>query len=305
MNTRLHALLIVSSMTVVACTASPEEPSAGTAVEPTVSVSSAILSTATYAQAAAPNDVPGFLHTFSHSKFHLGTSPSTKQEGRFSKLVGSDGVFGTNNVTGASRAILNADSQAWQRSPLTESADTHNSRVLAYFEAAGLPSDQVREAHILTHMESIGMTSEKPSPTFAGYTTVITRQVEGIFVPDSFAAARFNADDEVVDEWVYWPAIPRKAVNEAKNIATSHSVGQLVPNLPARFQNNGGEVTIRHSDFADDQGFQVFGSFDVQETSAQHGGFRGGTHCFDINGREVIHPNRRPRTVTLDTPKPH
>jgi hypothetical protein len=28
-----------------------------------------------------------------------------------------------------------------------------------------------------------------------------------------------------------------------------------------------------------------------------NGGYRGGTHCFDVNGKEITHPNHRPNTV--------
>jgi hypothetical protein len=62
-------------------------------------------------------------------------------------------------------------------------------------------------------------------------------------------------------------------------------------------------VAIRHTDFADESGFQAFGSFDVQLSREANRGYRGGTYNFDINGREIIHPNRRPQTQTIDTPK--
>jgi hypothetical protein len=43
------------------------------------------------------------------------------------------------------------------------------------------PQDQIRDAHVLTHMMSGGPASERKAvPTFLGYTTVITRQIEGL-----------------------------------------------------------------------------------------------------------------------------
>jgi hypothetical protein len=133
---------------------------------------------------------------------------------------------------------------------------------------------------------------------------VITRQINGIPVPDSFASARFNADGEVVEEWVYWPTIPQHAIAEAQSIVHAHAAGSAaLATLPTRFQSSPGEGAIRHSDFADESGFQAFGSFDVHLSKEANGGYRGGTHHFDVNGREIIHPNRRPQTVTADTPK--
>lgn len=145
-------------------------------------------------------------------------------------------------------------------------------------------------------------------PIFDGYTTVVTRQIEGIAVPDSFAAARFNEDDDVIEEWVYWPPLPRAAIDDAKTLAAL----QVEPSSRSTFRDklppfarsgNAGEPTIRHSDFADECSFVAFGSYDVQVSRSQNGGFRGGTHNFDVNGREVLHPNRRPNLRHADSLK--
>jgi hypothetical protein len=50
---------------------------------------------------------------------------------------------------------------------------------------------------------------------FQGYTTVITRAIDGIGVPDSFAAIRFNQDGVPTMIWKYWPDIPRSVVDQA------------------------------------------------------------------------------------------
>ena len=220
---------------------------------------------------AAEGDAPGFVHSIQRSKFHLGTSPQPAVEGSVTKLVGSEGVFATNSVTGASRALLNGTSAVLNRPPLTTDPEAHNARVVSYFTAAGLPADQIRDAQVLTHQKSLSSNSASSPivPIFDGYTTVITRQVSGISVPDSFAAARFDADDEVVEEWVYWPAIPHVAIVEAQAIAAVHadptSAASFLKKLPRAVQSaSGGESTIRHSDFADESIFKAFGSFDVQ-----------------------------------------
>jgi hypothetical protein len=306
MTTQRHATVFMC-VAGLACSAAPE-PSAPAAPSSQPSATVAALSAdpaaARYVPTSGPGDAAGFVHVFANSRFHL-TSQNARQESSVAKVVGDDGVFATNKVTGASRALRNADSPVLKRPPLTQSADAHNARVLAYFKAAGLPQDQIREAHVLTHMISSGPSSEPHvTPTFAGYATVITRQINGIPVPDSFAAARFNADDEVVEEWVYWPTIPSRAIADASAIATALVGGSgLRSRLPARFRTAPAIAAIRHTDFADESGFQAFGSLDVRYEKDVNGGYRGGTRNFDINGSEVIHPNRRPNTVTVDTPK--
>jgi hypothetical protein len=304
MSSRRLAMVIGSCLGLIACSEAPQ-PSAPAAQRTAAAAAfSADPAAATYAAPPGPGDAAGFVHVLGHSRFHL-AGQSSVQQGSVAKFIGTDGVFATNKVTGASRALRNADSPVLQRPPLTESADAHNARVLAYFKDAGLPQDQIRQARVLTHMKSSGPTSERrTAPAFLGYTTVITRQIDGIPVPDSFAAARFNADDEVVEEWVYWPTIPAGAIAEAKAIAAQAGTAALTSRLPARFRGAPATATIRHTDFADESGFRAFGSLDVRYGKELNGGFRGGTRNFDINGVEVVHPNRRPNTVTVDTPKP-
>lgn len=307
MNTRTLAMVVSSCVGLLACSASPDPstsaPSSGQPIAAAAAVS-ADPAAAAYDPPAGPGDAAGFVHVIALSLFHL-TAQNSVQEGSVAKVLGSDGVFATNKVTGASRALRNADSPVLTRPPLTQSAAAHNARVLAYFKAAGLPQDQIRDAHVLTHMMSGGPASERKAvPTFLGYTTVITRQIEGLPVPDSFAAARFNADDEVVEEWVYWPTIPASAIAEGKAIAALAGGAAGTSRLPARFRGAPATATIRHTDFADESGFRAFGSLDVQYGKDVNGGYRGGTRNFDINGKEIIHPNRRPNTVTVDTPKP-
>jgi hypothetical protein len=252
-----------------------------------------------------PNDnqtqnVRGYVHSSAKSKCPLGSDPKTIKEGSLTKLVGSDGVIATNTVTGAVRAILNSDSSAEEKPAYSTKADVHNARVLKYFTEAGLPRDQIGMTQVLTLMAAEGPKGkavQNEHGKFVAYTTVLTRQVDGVPVPDSFAAARFNRDDEATMEWVYWPPIPKKVVDDAKVLQAATADGEkhrlLLAKLPEALRRAAHQVTIRHSDFADESGFHAFAALDVHVTAANNGGLRGGTRSFDVNGRELVHPNRR------------
>ncbi|HEX3851481.1 MAG TPA: hypothetical protein VHW01_10975, partial [Polyangiaceae bacterium] len=125
-------------------------------------------------------------------------------------------------------------------------------------------------------------------------------------VPDSFATARFNANDEVTTEWVYWPPISRSTVDDAhaiqKQLSDPAGRQTFMAHLPPSLQTRPGEITIRHSDFDDDSGFVAFASYDVHYDRGDEGAGRAGTRHFLINGTEVSHPNRR-RSNVPDTPR--
>ena len=245
--------------------------------------------------------VQGYVHSPACSRFHVGLAARSAPEGSFSMVIGAEGVLATNEVTGAVRGILNGGAVAERRPALSKSADVHNARVLKYFTECGLPVDQIGQAQVLTLMAADGPTSAQADanrPTFVAYTTVITRQINGIPVPDSFAAARFNVDDEPTMEWVYWPAIPKQVVRDARTmqlaLADPGQRAVILANLPASARTAQQEIAIRHSDFADEAPFRAFGSLDVHIKRDANGGLRGQTLNVDVCGQELIHPNRRP-----------
>jgi hypothetical protein len=220
-------------------------------------------------------------------------------------VVGSDGVWAANPITGNVRAILNADSPINQVAPLTMDPDRNNTRVVSYFVEAGLPSDQIASAHVLASMQSSGGPStnleDSADPQFLGYTSVLVRAVSGINLPDSFAAARFDADDEVTMEWIYWPPIPTAVIDAARSLRATlddpNSRGAfLTSTAVVGIDELPGEVTIRHSDF-DDEHFQAFASYDVQVPAGKLGRIRGTTLNFGTDGKAIVHPNRRPTAI--------
>jgi hypothetical protein len=85
-------------------------------------------------------------------------------------------------------------------------------------------------------------------------------------VIDSVAWARINEQGKVVSEWVYWPAIPAKALADARRleelVASSAKTGFLA-RLPAGLPS--GKLAIRHSSATAEGPFEAFASYDVLE----------------------------------------
>jgi hypothetical protein len=98
--------------------------------------------------------------------------------------------------------------------------DDHNRRVVDYFVRAGLPRDQVAVVHANTYLSASGPTSKATSiePRVDGYATIVSRQAGGFDVVDSVAWARIDGKGRVLAEWVYWPAIPAKVVDDARKL---------------------------------------------------------------------------------------
>jgi hypothetical protein len=196
-------------------------------------------------------DTIGFIHTVEHSRFSIGALLEQKSEFGFSKTIGANGVFGTVARSGWAMGIPNADSPAKKVAPLTSSEEVHNNAVRDYFVAAGLPFGQI--AHIAAHASmhqgpALGDLVNEPL-VFDGFTSVISRQIDGIFVSESFASATFNGDGDVVEESVYWPTVPAAVVNAAKEfrdlVTDPVSAKLFVSSLPDGM--TAGTVLIHHS----------------------------------------------------------
>src|SRR3954469_21681182 len=56
--------------------------------------------------------VLGYMHSSTCSKFPVGSVPRSTVEGHLNKIIGTEGVLATNDVTGAVRGILNGDAAA-------------------------------------------------------------------------------------------------------------------------------------------------------------------------------------------------
>lgn len=242
-------------------------------------------------QVLSSNAVPGFQHSFASSEFAIGAVQSTINENGWAKVIGSNGVFATNLNTGAVRAVPNGDSPASQLPALTGDPDVHSAHVLAYFEAAGLPSDQVAAVHVTTMMGGGGL---GPPPVgfrgnFIAYNSVIGRAINGITVADSFAWARFNNQGQVMAEAAYWPPIPASVVNDALTLQAQFgaptAMTTFVAALPVK-AIDAGRVVIHHTYSASRGIFAAVACVDIDEyTSALN--HRGRTRHFDGSANEL------------------
>jgi hypothetical protein len=239
------------------------------------------------AGAQAPNPVPGqiasdeggapgFQQGPERSRFALGGATHEVQEYGFAKLVGPNGVFSTNLHNGMVIALPNANAPVAAAPPgYAPDPDRHSSAVLQYFREAGLPKDQIGGMHVLTRLSLSGRTGERAgSPSVDGYTSVIERQVEGIPVPDSFAAAQLDPQGQVTAEWVYWPAIPASVIATAKQLRTALTGPGPQQSFLARLPSYlpPGQVVIRHASGTVTGPFQAFASYDVLARLESGGG---------------------------------
>jgi hypothetical protein len=244
------------------------------------------------AAAAVPDlggSVAGYSHAFERSLFKPGNGQVAMSDAGYSKLVGANGVFAVDQVTGAVLALPNAGAPSTRRPPFAGSGAEHNAKVKAYFVAGGLPADQIAGVQTHAMMEGgIDAAGNRTPDTLIGYYSVLSRAISGIPVAESYAWARFNVDGEVVDEAVHWPALPASAVAEAK--ALSVIVGDLpsVAALAAKieqanpgFGNTEGRVIIHHN-LSVDRG----GPFSVATYDSTPPNGRSTLH-FDRNGARV------------------
>jgi len=247
----------------------------------------------------APEVFPGYKHTRERSRFLLGTSSPTIQiEGGFEKSIGAQGVFATDAVNGWALAVPNADAPIKKRPPFPGNADDHNRHTLEYFLASGIPKDQVTGVHVNTLMRGgMNANGEQLPNQFLGYYSCLERSIQGVPVVESQAWARFNVDGDVVEESVYWPALPPTLEADITNfqVAALDNAYRAKLAAPVPLDFASGKIAIHHSSSTDHRKFTVVITYDVNP--AEHR--KGRTHHFDINGRAVIISNE---TENLSVP---
>jgi hypothetical protein len=199
-------------------------------------------------------EFPAFQLSADGSRFATGIVVRTDHLFEFDRVVGTDGVlaFGKHGVT---LGVPNADAASVKAPPFRGSGAEHTSKVKDYFLGAGLPSSQLGEEHIHAAMQQGAALSEQlagqAKPTFAGYTTVLYRQLDGIPVRGSYAWARFNAEDVVVAEEVFWPALPAFLVAEAQAFRARLTDPQqreaFLASVPAKHRALTPVVVVTHS----------------------------------------------------------
>jgi hypothetical protein len=218
----------------------------------------------------------GYQHSLERSRFVTGTELRRVEKFGFAKVVGPDGVFATNLRNGLVVAVQSGGSDKGKGKAENEKAragyvmdpNKHNEQVVDYFLAAGVPKEQIGGVHANTYLSSSGSVKEaRPAPPkIDGYASVIERKIEKYPVVDSVAWARMNERGKVVSEWVYWPAIPAKALTDARRLeklAGSSGKTDFLARLPAGLPS--GKVVIRHSSAVVEEPFETFASYDVLE----------------------------------------
>ena len=273
----------------------------------------------------------GYQHSVERSRFvpgRLDEQQRVIKEFGFSKVEGSFGVFATNLRTGVVIATQNGGvdknmayppQQAEGKAEYLLSPDRHNAMVMEYFIAAGIPRDQVGGIHASTYLSGGGVGEDAAQVRKVdGYASVLKRVVGDKFpVVESVAWARLDDDGKSISEWVYWPAIPAKALADARLLqqkTTGPGKAEFLARLPAGLSTgalSAGTVVIHHSSATDEGPFQALATYDVIDNLVKlPEGYdkmskvpRGGTvvRHFDKEGVERRLPSER---LNLGLPDP-
>lgn len=254
---------------------------------------------------APPGGAAGYQHGLERSRFVVGDSRGDVREYGLIKVVGSEGSFAVDEANGTVIAVPNARSAAQQRGVwYTRGSQSHNDDVRAYFMAAGIPQDQIASVDATTSLYGAGGEADRSSlqPKIAGWQSILHREIRGVPVIDSVAWARMDDDRHVIAEWVYWPAIPAKAIDDAVRLRTSLASesqrAAFLSRLPADLP--GGQVVIRHSSAVTSGPFEAVATYDVIERRISADASTGAAvraasvvRHFDANGSEIRLPQER------------
>lgn len=269
------------------------------------------------AQQPLADPVPGYRHTAAKSRFFAGESPARVkrvEENGFVKYQGINGVLAIDEVTGLTVAVQSNSHNKASRLSNTAVDSTsllepeeHNKRVLDYFVHAGLPRNQVAEMHANTYLSASGPTSKAISlqPRVDGYASILSRKAGDFIVPDSVAWARMNMKGKVLGEWVYWPPIPSKVIDDARRLnelLNGPDRREYLSKLPS--VQKMGRVVIRHSSPFAGGAFESYASYDVVERteSPERGTAVAYVRHFGIDGQEIRLPQERRSLGVLDYP---
>lgn len=229
--------------------ASPSSPKQ----TPTVPFPNAAMRPVSPAEIEGPK-LPGYFHSLAKSKCSSLTFKANEvsANGDVKRYVADEGIFAETS-NGYSAFSLNPGVQLQRSTPFPGGGQAHNSRVMAYFVGAGLPAEQVGAINTSAlMMESGVVTQEEPiSRTVLGHVAKLTRVIDRVPVAESFAAARFNGDDVLVSEQVWWPEVSatitadiaafRSVLDDAKSASSFRA------SLPVQARDGQGAITIHHS----------------------------------------------------------
>jgi hypothetical protein len=213
-------------------------------------------------------------------------------------------VFGVNELNGAVLALPNPP--AVEKKDARESGQpfvalstdeaVHSKRVLEYFLAAGVPAEEVGGTHVTTLMAGYAPKSQRTITSkdshFVAYDTHLERVVAGIPVVGSHAWARFNSDDEVVQEGAFWPAIAADVVAAALQLQAIANDPDELREYRARIEKespiplrDSGRVIIQHTPSIHDQPTTALAAYEVASQ-----GPKPHSVLYDASGKELRLP---------------
>lgn len=274
--------LVVTKVAVLAGCASVAEPetdnsSLGRPIAMTARVLAATTSSAT---AAASSGLPEYRQLATRSQMAIGPGGTSRTEFGIDKMVGAYGTQGVMQSTGLEMGLPNSDAPTLTKGPYGSSLQDHNDRVRSYFVSAGIPDNEIAGVDGNVGGMATGPAGSSPTPVGPNiYYSVLRRSAGGIPVSDSFAWARINVDSEVVEESVYWPAIPQSVIDQAialrQRLADSSALSAFRASLP----QGPSQVSIRHSHGGWAGPFEVHAVYEVATAA--------GPRDFDGSGNEI------------------
>lgn len=253
----LSYILFVVTLCIVGCTSVPPEiVSESFQNVPTVDAT---------ADTVVSGAIKGYLHSVNKSHFVLGQSLRNESDATANRVVGNNGVFATMKVTGFTLGISNADSPAFKKLGYGKVGTEHEALARSYLASLpNFPIDQLGPVSNMAHMEGEGTVDEAfpAQPRLTGYTSSFRRQINGYPVSESFIALEFNADQELITEFIYWPDVSTNVVDAVKRLDPSKGIPtihhtpsgaqqhfsdvatiEVEPQLPSSHVNNGNRFT--------------------------------------------------------------
>jgi len=248
MAKRLSGVLLLA--VVAACSSTTEGPSASDDEAPPAANrgSGDVAPNATAGSrgtGSAAQGSAGYVHNLAVSRFRIGQNPAIEVNApNLVRWRGSLGAFALDPTNGWTMAVLDNTTAI---GPYVLDQAAHEEKVRSYFVSAGVPADEI--ASVKTNFMFSGSGGEgKPStpPQLESLASVLTRQVSGIPVPESYAWAKMTTEGTVDMESVYWPPVDAATVTEAVGFAEEikrpsvHAA--LLSNLPGPVHSEGGVV---------------------------------------------------------------
>jgi hypothetical protein len=258
--------------------------------------------------AAPEGGASGYQHGADRSRFSVGAGSLRATEHGYFKLTGAEGTLALDQFNGSVYGVPKAASSAQKLPPLGKAPAEHDAFVLDYFRKSGVPADQIGAVQSRMLVEVTGRSDEKERavPHVTGYYSVLQRVVEGIPVADSFAWARANAEGKIVEEGVYWPALSRETLAQARQLRAAWSDEKRRNALAERIhgQDPRAHVAIRHSSASSHDPFEAIACVDVyvnvatpgDESQAKSSAAQSQVayiRHFDIGGAELHLPQER------------